>query len=229
MKINPASYDEWYKSPFGALCHRLERDALFSLAGFRPGEFVLDAGCGIGVYLEEMRRLRVRAVGLDEDEDMLAYASRTRGYGADLVRARLQELPFKPCSLDKVLSVCALEFLPDPLPALKELSGTLKDGGILLLGFLNIDSPWARLRMEKGKQAASVWRGVRFYSLAEVAGIASGAGLSLCGHRGAVYFPPEAEGKETHELFALEAGGSRAGGHPGFIATSFKRSGMPGI
>ncbi len=223
MDIDPATYDEWYKSPFGALCHRLERDALFSLAGFRPGELVLDAGCGIGVYLEEMRRLRVRAVGLDEDEDMLAYASRTRGAGACLVRARLEALPFVPCSFDKILSVCALEFLPDPLPALKELSGTLKSDGILLLGFLNIDSPWARLRMEKGKQAASVWRGARFYSLAEVAGIASGAGLSLCGHRGAVYFPPGAEGTGTQELLALEAEGGQAGKPPAFVAASFKR------
>ncbi len=227
MKIDPASYDGWYKSPFGALCHRLERDALFSLTGFRPGELVLDAGCGIGVYLEELRRLGISAVGLDEDEEMLAYASRTRGAGLPLVRARFQELPFKPHSFDKVLSVCALEFLPDPLPALKELSGTLKSGGILLLGFLNIDSPWARLRMEKAKRAASVWRGVRFYSLAELAGIALKAGLSLCGHMGAVYFTPDAEGKGTDELPALEAAGSRAGGPPAFIAASFRRSGTP--
>jgi hypothetical protein len=41
----------------------------------------------------------------------------------------------------------------------------LKPGGALILGFLNGNSEWARLRTGKGKNPLSVWRGARFYTL----------------------------------------------------------------
>jgi SAM-dependent methyltransferase len=205
--IDPRAYDEWYRTPFGALCHRLEKDALFSLASFNPRDKVLDAGCGTGVYLEELLRLGLNVTGVDEDEDMLKYATNSRGRGAVLIKASLQDLPFEPSVFDKVISVCTLEFVGDPPPVLKELSRVLKKDGVLLLGFLNKHSPWARLRMEKGKETTSVWHGVNFCCLSDIAGIAFKAGLRMTGFKGAVYFPPEAEGKELPVLEAMEAEG----------------------
>jgi SAM-dependent methyltransferase len=226
LKIDPASYDAWYDSVFGSLCHRLERDALLSLARFKPGEKVLDAGCGTGVYLQELLRLGLDVTGVEEDKDMLGYAARGRGRGAVLVKASLLDLPFVPSSFDKVITVCTLEFTGDPSAVLKELSRVLKKDGVLLLGFLNKNSAWSRLRMKKGEHAGSVWHGVRFYSISEVVGIASSAGLRMTGFKGAVYFPPEAEGGEAPLLMVMESEvRQRSPSTAAFIGISFAKAG----
>ena len=222
MKIDPAQYDAWYGTAFGSLCHRLEKDALFSLASFKPDDKVLDAGCGTGVYLEELLRLGLDVTGVDEDENILKYAANSRGRGSTLIKAALQDLPFESSSFDKVISVCTLEFVDKPLLALAELSRVIKKDGILLLGFLNKNSPWAKLRIEKGKETNSVWQGAKFYCLSDIAGIAFKAGLRMTGFKGAVYFPPEAEGKEISVIEAMEAeGGQRSPSTAAFIAAAF--------
>jgi SAM-dependent methyltransferase len=222
VKINPAQYDAWYGTAFGSLCHRLEKDALFSLAKFNPGDKILDAGCGTGVYLEELLRLGQDVTGVDEDGDMLEYASSSRGKGATLIKAALQDLPFEPSTFDKVISVCTLEFIDGPLNALKEMARVLKKDGILLIGFLNRNSPWALSRMEKRKDTDSIWHSVRFYCLSDIAGLAFNAGLRMKGFKGAVYFPPKAEGKDVTILKAMEAYGMQhSPSTAAFIAAAF--------
>jgi SAM-dependent methyltransferase len=223
VKIDPASYDAWYGTAFGSLCHRLEKGALFSLVSFNPGDKVLDAGCGTGVYLEELLRLGLDVTGVDQDEDMLEYASNSnRGGGSTLIKAALQDLPFEPSIFDKVISVCTLEFMDDSPRVLTELSRVLKKDGILLLGFLNKNSPWARRRRKYENDPASIWYGVRFFSLADIAGLASNASLRMKGFKGAVYFPPEAEGKDIHILEAMEADGMKhSPSEAAFIAAAF--------
>jgi SAM-dependent methyltransferase len=226
VKINPAQYDAWYGTAFGSLCHRLEKDALFSLVKFNPGDKILDAGCGTGVYLEELLRLGLDVTGVDEDKDMLEYASNARGKGAFLIKAALEGLPFEPSSFDKVISVCTLEFIDDPLPALEEMVRVLKKDGILLIGFLNRNSPWAVPRMERGKDTGSIWHRVRFYYLSDIAGLAFNAGLRMKSFKGAVFFPPEAEGKDTPILETMEAEGMKhSPSEAAFIAAAFSKSG----
>lgn len=223
--IDPAAYDSWYQTPFGAQCHRLERAALFSLAGFNRDESVLDAGCGTGIYLEELRRIGIQAVGLDQDRAMLDFAARKRP-GSMLVEGYLVPLPFMRLSFDKVLCVCALEFAPNPDSAIREMARVLKPGGILLMGFLNSTSAWAELRLEKAKDPSSVWHGVRFYNLAEITGLAEKCGLRPRGFRGAVHFPPVPEDMPTAALEALETEGrGRSPSTAAFLAAAFVKPG----
>ena len=221
-EIGPPVYDEWYLTPFGALCHRLERDALFSLAAFKPGELVLDAGCGTGVYLKELKDAGARPVGLDADAAMLC-AAKARGLGVPLVRASLEAMPFKSASFGGIISVCSLEFVANAALAFKELSRALSAGGLLLVGFLNLESSWAEKRLEKGRDPESPWHGVRFFSLAEVEMLGAGAGLKLAGFRSAVHFPPEAEGSDPGKLEAAEAGGAVLFSRAAFTAAKFRR------
>ena len=119
-----------------------------------------------------------------------------------------------------------LEFIADPMPVLRELTRVLKKDGILLVGFLNRNSPWAVSRMERGKDTASVWHGVRFYSLSDIAGIASKAGVRMTGFKGAIYLPPETEGKEITDLEVMEAAGRQhSPSTAAFIAVAFSKSG----
>jgi SAM-dependent methyltransferase len=223
--MDPASYDAWYGTPFGSLCHRLERDALFSLARFSPGDMVLDAGCGTGVFLSELKNIGLKPAGLDRDAAMLGFAAKKTGPGSMLVRGVVGSLPFKSSSFDKALSVCTLEFVTEPDKPLREMGRVLRPGGMLLLGFLNNNSAWARLRMEKAKDPSSVWHGVRFLGLAEITGLAERCGLRPRGFRGAVHFPPGSEGMAIDAIEALEEeGGTRSPFTAAFIAAAFLKS-----
>lgn len=222
-ETDPRVYDEWYLTPFGALCHRLERDALFSLAAFKPGELVLDAGCGTGVYLKELADIGVRPVGLDKDPKMLD-AAKIKLPGAPLVEADLSEMPFKAGAFGKAVSVCALEFVQEPCSAFREFKRVISQGGALILGFLNINSPWARARLKKSEDPGSVWHGVKFWSLSEVERVAARSGLRLSSFRTAVHFPPEAKRRSLEQLEKDELSGLN-GPHScaAFIAVSLKK------
>lgn len=227
MKIDPASYDAWYRTPFGAFCHRLESDALFSLAGFKRGERVLDAGCGTGIYLAELISIGVKPTGIDQDEAVLDFAAKAKGLGPMLVKGPLVPLPFEGRFFDKVLCVCTLEFVAQPEKAVCEMERVLRPGGMLLLGFLNSNSVWAELRLEKAEDPLSVWHGVRFFSLAEITELAEKCGFVPSGFRGAVHFPPGSEGMATDALEALDSEGMARSPHTAaFIAAAFVKPGQ---
>ena len=220
--IDPGEYDAWYRTPFGSLCHRLERDALFSLAAFEPGERVLDAGCGTGIYLKELKGAGVTPVGLDADAAML-FAAKAKGLDVPLVRASLEAVPFRDGAFDRILCVCSLEFVVNAALVFKELSRTLSGDGVLLLGFLNSRSPWAEVRLEKARDPGSPWHGVWFFSLAEIGSLGAGAGLRLAAFRTAVHFPPEAKWLDIKGLEAAEGVGGNSSSGAAFIAARFLR------
>lgn len=220
-RIDPVAYDAWYRTPFGALCHRLERDALFSLADFGFEDMVLDAGCGTGVYLEELVRVGIRPTGIDHDEAMLNLA-RAKGLGPMLVNGPIVPLPFGESVFDKVLSVCALEFAALPGDAVCEMGRVLRPGGLLIVGFLNSESPWARLRIEKAGDPSSVWHGASFFSIAGMTALAEGCGLRPKGYRGAVHFQPGLEGTSIDALERLNTEAmTRSPLSSAFIAAAF--------
>lgn len=224
-EMEPSAYEAWYRTPFGSLCHRLERDALFSLTAFTDGERVLDAGCGTGVYLKEFEGLGIRAVGVDSSTAMLGLAARAAAGRAPLAKGLVTALPFKGSSFDKVVSVCVLEFVAHPERAMSEFFRVLKTGGWLLIGFLNKNSPWARLRIEKGKDPSSVWHGARFYGLGDIGRLAGRLDLRLRKFSGAVYFPPDAEGWDiTRAEEAEDEGRQSRPSAAAFIAASFVKA-----
>lgn len=49
-------YDAWYRTPLGAFCDSLKREAIFSLAEVKLGDWVLDVSCGTGNYALDMER-----------------------------------------------------------------------------------------------------------------------------------------------------------------------------
>lgn len=98
----------------------------------RPGEAVLDVGCGRGAFLLRAAALAGRADGLDLSPLMVQAA---RAAGRDLhvdVRvgdATAPDLP--PGSYDVVGSSLVLFFLPDPVAALRAWRHLLAGGGRL--------------------------------------------------------------------------------------------------
>jgi SAM-dependent methyltransferase len=87
---------------------------------------ILDAGCGTGLMLQQMKHLG-HAEGVDISEEALDFC-RKRGL-RDVRSADLLELPFAEGSFDVVTALDVLEHLDDDSGGLRELRRVLKPGG----------------------------------------------------------------------------------------------------
>ena len=101
---------------------RLVQEALSA----RPGERVLDVGCGSGFYVTELLDQVGRegsVTGVDRAPAMLAVAAK-RAEGRDNVafyEADATNLPVPDGTFDAALSVQVLEYVPDASAALAEM------------------------------------------------------------------------------------------------------------
>ncbi len=112
----------------------------FSRLGLRPGEKVLDLGCGAGRHAFECLRRGASVVALDADEVelkgvaglMAAMAEAGEaGPGAHSmeVQADALALPFDDESFDRVIAAEVLEHVPDDWQAMSELARVLRPAG----------------------------------------------------------------------------------------------------
>jgi SAM-dependent methyltransferase len=109
----------------------LRRD--FLLAGIRPGDRVLDLGCGAGEFTAEIARAGATAVGVDVAETALARA-RSGHPGLDLRLAPIDgPLPLEDSELDVVFSSEVIEHVADTAHWLSEVRRVLSPGGRLLI------------------------------------------------------------------------------------------------
>jgi arsenite methyltransferase len=112
----------------------------FSLGPVRPGEAVLDVGCGAGVdalIAALMVGPSGSVTGLDLVPEMLARAHRNAGLvGAENVRfmeGSAEDLPFPANTFDVVISNGVFNLVVDKARALGEVYRVLKPGGRFFL------------------------------------------------------------------------------------------------
>ena len=100
-----------------------------------PGGVALDVGSGPGnvtASLAEAAGPDGLAVGVDISVPMLTRAVRAQsGPNTVFVRADAQRLPLRDATVDAVVSIAALQLVPDPSEALAEMSRVLRPGGRL--------------------------------------------------------------------------------------------------
>ena len=113
-------YESWYHSPHGRAIDRSIERLVVSLLDPRPGERVLDVGCGAGNHLITFNRLGLDISGLDASPHMIAKARERLGRRCTLKVGMAQDLPFEDNEFDIVVMINTLEFLDDPLQALRE-------------------------------------------------------------------------------------------------------------
>jgi arsenite methyltransferase len=109
-------------------------------AGLKPGEVVVDLGCGGGmdVFLAARKVGPLgRAIGIDMTDEMLALARRNATRGPDgqpftnveFHRATIDNLPLTSASVDCVISNCVINLAPDKPAVFREIARVLKPGG----------------------------------------------------------------------------------------------------
>lgn len=138
---NRAYYDEFstrYERRRHEGYHRmLDRLEVALALRYARGGDVLEAGCGTGLILKELRSEARRAVGVDLSAGMLSHAARR---GLDVVQASVTELPFGDAEFDVVCSFKVLAHVEQIARAVAELSRVTRPGGHLVLEFYN---PWS--------------------------------------------------------------------------------------
>lgn len=169
----PEQYDTWFSTPIGALVQEYETGLLLDLLKPRSDEFILDAGCGTGVFTRKVLSFKTRVVGLDISLPMLRAAVRKYDNGRfHAAAADLSSLPFADQSFAKVYSMTALEFVEDARAAMLELDRVTRPGGTVVVTTLNSLGPWAERRRLKARDGHALFANMTFRSPDEMLSLA---------------------------------------------------------
>jgi ubiquinone/menaquinone biosynthesis C-methylase UbiE len=209
----PDRYEKWFTTPIGSLVKRVEWELILDLFRPGPGEFILDAGCGTGVFTLDMISCGARVVGLDLSLSMIRKArQKARSSRLQVISADILNLPFPENTFPKAVSITALEFIPDGREAVKELFRVTRKGGTVVVATLNSLSPWAERRREEGRKGHPLFSKAFFRSPEDLLALGPAEGAI----RTAVHFGKE---EDPERAARIEEEGRRKGLNTGaFLA-----------
>lgn len=104
-------------------------------AGVKPGDALLDCGCGAGTYSKLLLQAQVRVTGVDSDAAAVKMARENNPLAGDFLQGRLGCLPFQDRSFDHALLRYVVHHVPqDQLAAvLRDVQETLNRSGQVLI------------------------------------------------------------------------------------------------
>jgi ubiquinone/menaquinone biosynthesis C-methylase UbiE len=122
----------------------------------RPGERILDVGCGPGFYCAELAEVAGSVVGVDQSEAMIGLAMRRCGALGNVALhvADATALGVADADFDAAFSVQVFEYVADTGAGLAELHRALRPGGRVLVW----DTDWATFAMQDDELTRRVHR-----------------------------------------------------------------------
>ena len=108
---------------------------IFALLAPRPGDRVLEIGCGAGHLLAQVPS--AQGFGIDLAESLLAKAARRLNKRGTLVQGDAEHLPFRDGAWERVYCSEVLEHLPSPAAALTEMHRIVAGGGVAVVSVPN--------------------------------------------------------------------------------------------
>jgi SAM-dependent methyltransferase len=203
--MNPADYEAWYQTARGHWVGETEYALAARLLAARPGDSLLDVGCGTGWFSRRAAADDLLATGIDRNADWLDYARSRSSPAVNWVEGDARALPFADASFDHVLSIAALCFVDDERQAVAESVRVARRR--FAIGWLNRNS---LLYWQKGRgDGSGAYRGARWHTAGEVRALFAGLPVRKLELRTAIFLPsatPWARGLERALPAALPWG-----------------------
>jgi len=134
----------------------------FSLGRLKPGEQVLDLGCGAGtdsLIAAQMVGSEGSVAGIDMTAEMLekarAAAVELGAENVEFVEGEVERLPFADMSFDVVISNGVIDLVPDKDAVFSEIHRVLRPGGRIQIADVTIQQPVS----DEGKRDIDLWTG----------------------------------------------------------------------
>ena len=159
-------YRSWYRSSEGRAIEGSIEQLIRTLLRPRPGERVLDIGCGAGNHLIVFKRMGLDVSGIDASPHMIHKAEERLGHRGALRTGIAESLPFEDNEFDLAVFINSLEFMDNPLQALREAGRVTKKK--VFIGVINSLSRSGLLRRVQGYLGDPLFSRVRFYNLWQV-------------------------------------------------------------
>lgn len=105
--------------------HSFAWDPVLDALQLRPGDSLLDVGCGGGVFLRRALETGCDATGVDHSHAMVQLARHVTEGRVPIVEAEADRLPFPGSSFTAISCLVAFFFFPDPVAALLEFRRVL--------------------------------------------------------------------------------------------------------
>jgi len=181
----------------GDLSFRRRVVEIINILDIKENETILDCGCGDGFYLVVLRNLypTIKIVGLDYDDKILLKAKEfiKKDSLTEILKGRIENLPFKDEFFNKIILSEVLEHLDDDAYGLKEIYRVLKNKGKLIITVPNHNYPffwdplnWIRERLGLGhfnkdnETFAGLWSmHLRLYYPKEIKKLVEEAGFKI--------------------------------------------------
>jgi len=126
--------------------HRAKLEAAEAMLAPRPGDVVLDVGCGSGVLADRLARdAAVRVIGIDPNPDAITFARKTFVKpNLHYLQGRVDDLDLADASADKIAFLEVIEHLPveQARHVLASFRRVLRPGGRLVISTPNMRSLW---------------------------------------------------------------------------------------
>lgn len=159
-------YETWYQSPYGRAVDQSIESLLHSQIRPKSGDRVLDVGCGTGHHILNLSRLGLDASGVDASPYIIRRARERLGPRVELQVGYAEDLPFDDNAFDVVVLINTLEFLDNPLAALRE-AGRVAHRKVFV-GVLNSLSWVGLIKRIQGYLGDPVFRRAKFFHLWQV-------------------------------------------------------------